>query len=81
MQELPIPNVENWQRLYQPNAQAICIKDNPPMRGFGKPLKVGDVVDVKNVCWDGKYQISVAAQCALYDIEGYFEVVMGDPAE
>jgi len=75
--ELPIPRVLGWQLLYQPGARARCIKDNPPMLGFGQPLKVGDIVDVKGVCWSGtKYQISVDAQCAFYDLEDYFEVVL-----
>lgn len=73
--ELPVPNVANWERLYQPDAKAICIKDNPPMRGFGKQLKVGDVVDVRSVCWDGQYTIAVQKECATYHLDGYFEVL------
>jgi hypothetical protein len=45
------------------------------MRGFGKGLIVGDEVDVRAVCWDGKYSIAVDAQCANYELEGYFEVL------
>ena len=75
-EQLPIPQVANWQRLYEPEAKARCIKDNPPMLGFGQPLKVGDVVDVDSICWSGtRYQLAVEAQCAFYDLEGYFEVL------
>ena len=75
-EQLPTPRVANWQRLYEPEAKARCIKDNPPMLGFGQPLKVGDVVDVGSVCWSGtRYQLAVEVQCAFYDLEGYFEVL------
>lgn len=78
-EQLPIPKVLGWQALYEPGAQAKCIKDNPPMYGFGRNLKVGDVVAVQSVCWRGKYEIAVAAECAFYELEGYFEVLL--PAE
>ena len=75
MNELPFPNVLGWQALYEPNALARCIKDNPPMHGFGQPIKAGDIVKVDGVCWSGThYQLSVREQCAFYDLEGYFEV-------
>ena len=74
-EELPLPKVENWQALYEPGAKARCIKDDPPMHGFGRPIRAGDVVNVDGVCWSGtKYQIAVREQCAFYDLEGYFEV-------
>ena len=77
MSELPIPRVENWQALYEPGARAKCIKDNPPMYGFGSAIRAGEIVEVRSVCWSGtKYQISVDAQCAFYDLEGYFEPVI-----
>jgi len=47
MEQLPIPNVLGWQALYEKGAQAKCIKDAPPMNGFGRKLKVGDIVKVK----------------------------------
>ena len=73
--ELPVPKVLGWQALYAANALARCVKDNPPMTGFGRALKSGDIVPVHSVCHDGwKYQISVEAECAFYDLEGYFEV-------
>lgn len=77
--ELPPPKVENWRRLYDPNAQARCIKDNPPMHGFGRQLKVGDVVNVKGICWRNKYELSVPEECAFYELEGYFEVLLSQP--
>jgi hypothetical protein len=75
-EELPIPNVLGWQALYEPGARAEVIKDDPPMFGFGRALKVGDIVDVKSVCWRGKYELSVAAECAFYELEGYFKVLL-----
>ena len=78
---LPIPQIDNWQQLYKEGAQARCIKDDPPMKGFGRALKIGDVVDVQSVCYEYKYQISVEAECAFYDLEGYFEVVPPDTPE
>lgn len=75
--ELPEPKLDNWQRLYQPNAKAKCVKDDPPMKGFGRQIKAGEVLDVGSVCWEnGKYTIGVSKECAFYDLEGYFEVVM-----
>ena len=76
METLPEPKVLGWQALYEENARARCVKDDPPMVGFGRALKNGDVVDVHNVCWRGKYEIAVAAECAFYELEGYFEVLL-----
>ena len=46
------------------------------MKGFGKNLKVSDVVNVNNVCYEaGHYQISVQEECAFYRLEGFFEVM------
>ena len=73
MEQLPEPKTLGWQALYENGARAKCIKDNPPMYGFGRSLKSGDIVDVNRVCWRGKYEISVAAECAFYELEGYFE--------
>jgi hypothetical protein len=73
---LPEPKILGWQALYQPGARAKCIKDMPPMHGFGRTLKMGDVVDVQSVCWRGKYEIAVAEECAFYELEGYFEVLL-----
>lgn len=54
MQQLPEPKILGWQALYKPGARARCIKNSPPMYGFGRSLKIGDVVDVQSVCWRGK---------------------------
>lgn len=76
MIELPVPRVLGWHVLYQPGARARCIKDNPPMKGFGRSLQVGDVVNVDSVCWSdgGYYEIGVKEHCAFYKLEDYFEV-------
>lgn len=76
IEQLPTPKLLGWQALYESGARAKCIKDNPPMHGFGRSLKAGDVVDVKSVCWRGKYEISVEAECAFYELEGYFDVML-----
>ena len=76
-EQLPIPQVENWQELYKEGAKARCIKDDPPMEGFGKAMKVGDTVNVHSVCYKNRYQLSVQEECAFYDLEGYFEVYNG----
>ena len=74
--ELPIPKILGWQLLYESEARARCIKSSPPMRGFGRQLTAGDVVDVDGVCWvDTHYEIAVPAECAFYTLEGYFEVL------
>ena len=73
---LPVPRTLGWQRLYEPDARAKCIKDDPPMYGFGRPLKTGEIVDVQSVCWRGKYEIAVSAECAFYELDGYFEVLI-----
>lgn len=74
--QLPEPRVLGWQALYENGARARCIKDKPPMYGFGKSLHKGDVVYVDSVCWRGKYEIAVKAECAFYELEGYFEVLL-----
>lgn len=75
--ELPVPNVKGWRILYEPNAEARCIRDDPPMYGFGRAIKAGEIVKVQSVCWRaGRYEIAVAEECAFYELEGYFEVVI-----
>ena len=74
--QLPIPNILGWQALYEKGARAKCIKDAPPMYGFGRELHAGDIVNVQSVCWRGKYEIAVAEDCAFYELEGYFEVLL-----
>ena len=76
LEQLPVPKILGWQALYEPGARAKCIKDDPPMYGFGRGLKSGDVVEVDAVCWRGKYEISVKAECAFYELEDYFEVLL-----
>ena len=79
-EQLPVPKVDNWERLYQPDAKVRCIKDNPPMRGFGRALKVGDVVELKALSGltycEGRYEVPVSSECAFYALEGYFEVIL-----
>jgi len=78
--QLREPTVANWRRLYQSGARARCIVDDPPMKGFGRSLKAGDVVDVHGVCWDGiHFELAVRSETAFYRLEGYFEVVCDDP--
>ena len=74
MSGLPVPRILGWQALYELGALARCIKDNPPMRGFGRQIKAGDIVKVDGVCFVNTYEIAVAAECAFYQLEDYFEV-------
>lgn len=76
--QLPVPRVDNWQLLYRKGARARCIKDGPPMKGFGRDLKTGDIVEVDAVCWEGYYTVSVPSETAVYTLEGYFEVCPSD---
>lgn len=76
MTSLPVPNIENWPLLYQEGAKARCIKDEPPMTGFGRSLRIGDVVNVSGVCWNGRYELAVREECAFYAAEGYFDVLV-----
>ena len=80
LDEIPAPNVPNWRAFYAPDAKARCIKDNPPMDGFGRSLKAGEVVAINGVCFSGgRYTLAVPAECAFYQLEGYFEPVVADP--
>lgn len=73
---LPVPNFDGWQKLYDEGARVRCVRDHPPMIGFGKPLHVGDVVAVHSVCYRaGRYEVGVRDECAFYALEGYFELV------
>lgn len=74
--QLPIPKVLGWQALYEKGARARCIKDVPPARGFGRQLKVGDIVKVAAVCWRNGYEIAIKEECAFYKLEGYFEPLL-----
>lgn len=78
--ELELPQVdEKYLPFWTEGTKARCVKDNPPMHGFGRQLKVGDVVTVNGVCWSGlRYQLAVPAETAFYDMEGYFEVELRD---
>ena len=52
-EELALPKVEaKYLPFWEEKSRALCIKDNPSMRGFGKPLKIGDEVVVKGVVFD-----------------------------
>jgi len=73
-EQLPIPKVLGWQALYEPNARVKCIRDNPPMHGFGREIKAGEIISIDSVTWRGKYEVGVKAECAFYQLEGYFEV-------
>lgn len=71
---LPMPD-EKYLPFWHPPVRARCIKDRPPMKGFGRQLTVGDVVDVRGVCWeDEHYTLAVPSECAFYRMDGYFEV-------
>jgi hypothetical protein len=48
--------------------KVICVKDNPFMKGFGKTLKAGDVVEINGTIHEYfGFAVSVPAECAFYD--------------
>lgn len=56
--------------------QIRCIKDKPHMRGFGRHLKVGDIIDIKGTtCTNGMFEVSAPDECAFYDYS-HFELVV-----
>ncbi len=69
------PILEIFHNSRETPISAVVVKDNPPMHGFGKELKIGDIVIVKGTVSRGdKFQVSIPAQCAFYDYE-YFKPV------
>ena len=45
----------------------ICIKDNPPMHGFGKSLKKGDKIEIKGTVHNHLgFCVCVPSECAMY---------------
>jgi hypothetical protein len=56
--------------------RARCIKDNPPMLGFGKSLSVGDEVIISGTVHNELgFCVCVRAECAFYDYT-YFEPIV-----
>lgn len=55
-------------------AKAVVVKDNPPMHGFGRRLKIGDEVEVSGIVCNeiGQFQVAVPSECAFYSYE-YFK--------
>jgi hypothetical protein len=52
-----------------------CIKDDPPMCGFGKKLKSNDVVTINGTVYNQLgFCVCVPNECAFYKYE-YFELV------
>ena len=53
----------------------ICIKDNPPMHGFGKKLQKGDMVEIQGTTHNQLgFCICVPSECAFYAYD-YFELI------
>lgn len=52
-----------------------CLKDVPPMIGFGRTLKQGDIVEIEGTTHQTTgFCVAVPSECAFYDYE-YFEEV------
>jgi hypothetical protein len=66
------PILEAFHNSRENPIEATCIKDNPPMRGFGRQLKTGDVVVVDGTVFDDRFRVAVPSECAFYAYE-YFE--------
>lgn len=60
------------------NAPRRCriVRDDPFMHGFGRALKVGDVVLVKGTVEipGGRFGVAVESECAFYDYS-HFELL------
>jgi hypothetical protein len=53
-------------------AKVKCIRDNPPMKGFGRQLKIGDIVEIHGTICDGfGFQVTVPSECAFYDYTAF----------
>jgi hypothetical protein len=60
--------------------EAICIKDNPPMTGFGRHLKIGEKVRIKGVVSNSTtFEVCVPSECAFYQYD-YFSPFDPDPS-
>ena len=71
---MDLPPVDpKYRPFWTEGTRALCVRDDPPMHGFGRALKKGDIVVVRCVCWRSGYELSVPAECAFYRMEGYFE--------
>ena len=55
------------------NPRAVrCIKDNPQMTGFGRQLKIGDIVIINGTVANSiSFEVSVPAECAFYEYEAF----------
>jgi hypothetical protein len=52
-----------------------CIKDNPPMYGFGRKLKVNDIIIIDGTVHNQLgFCVSAPSECAFYKYE-YFELI------
>ena len=77
MSDPDLPEVERkYLPFWQEKSRALCVKDDPPMRGFGKSFKMGDEVVVEGVIFDSIYRLSIPSECAFYEMIGYWEVML-----
>lgn len=75
MNDIPPVN-SKYLPFWNEKSRAVCIKDNPAMTGFGRPMKIGDEVVVEGVTYDGRYRLAVPAECAFYEMIGYWEAML-----
>ena len=61
------PKLEFFHKTKGNPRHVICVKDNPKMYGFGRILKIGDMVEIDGTVWNGFFAISVPSECAFYD--------------
>ena len=69
------PKLVKFHNTRDNPTKVICMKDNPPMIGFGKRLKKGDIVEIKgtthNELW---FCVSVPEECAFYSYRCFEEL-------
>ena len=65
--------LERYHETRNNPKKVVCIEDNPPMVGFGKTLKVGDVIVIKGTIHNELgFCVSVPSECAFYEYS-YFK--------
>jgi len=58
--------------------EVVCVRDLPPMHGFGEAIRLGDKVNIHGTVYVPGigFCISVPSQCAFYEYS-YFEGTQG----
>ena len=70
-------NLELFHNSRQSPIKVVCIKNNPPRRGFGRILKKGDIVTINGIVGSIEFgfEVSVPAECCFYAYD-FFEPIL-----